>query len=371
MRRPRILVPLVAAAALAAASGALLPRALDAGSLLYAADDPEKLADRAVTPALTAPVAEQEITAALAANDPNLAASFVDLAHDHGIAVDPALAEKVAAANSTAANAARSAGSFSRGLITGEPDDMVGVAGMALGDLFVFGDIRDAAREGLRYARGEPADTLVLGLACVGLAVTAGTYATLGAGTPARVGLTLVKAARKTGRLSARLAQWITRSLRSVVDMGALRRALATASLSEPAVAVRAARDAVKIEKAGGLTQLVRNVGRVEAKAGTQGALDALKVSEGPRDVARVAQLAEAKGSKTRAILKLGGRAAIALTTGVASLLSWVAAVVMTLLGFVMALKRTTERCTERVLHWRKTRRARRRMKEALAQANG
>ena len=55
---------------------------------------------------------------------------------------------------------------FGRGLLTGEPDDLVGLAGTALGDLFVFGDIRDAVREGSRLAKGEHADELVLGLAC-------------------------------------------------------------------------------------------------------------------------------------------------------------------------------------------------------------
>ena len=60
-------------------------------------------------------------------------------------------------------------------------------------------------REGSRLATGEKADELILGLAGVGLAITAGTYATLGAGTPARVGLSLAKVARKTGRMSADL----------------------------------------------------------------------------------------------------------------------------------------------------------------------
>ena len=55
-------------------------------------------------------------------------------------------------------------GSFARGLITGEPDDLVGLAGTALGDLFVFGDIRDAVREGTRFATGQQADELILGL---------------------------------------------------------------------------------------------------------------------------------------------------------------------------------------------------------------
>ena len=89
---------------------------------------------------------------------------------------------------------------------------MSGLAGTAVGDLFVFGDIRDALREGARLATGREADELILGLACVGLAVTAGTYATVGAAAPVRAGITVVKAARKTGRIGGALAAWITRS---------------------------------------------------------------------------------------------------------------------------------------------------------------
>ena len=74
-------------------------------------------------------------------------------------------------------------------------------------------------------ARGSPpasrSDELILGLACVGLAITAGTYASLGAGVPARVGLTLVKAARKTGKLTGGMATWIGRSVREIVDVPA------------------------------------------------------------------------------------------------------------------------------------------------------
>src|SRR5207244_4289218 len=157
---------------------------------LLAQDDPAAIADRRLDRAFNAAVAAREIRAALAADDAELAASFVELARDRDVAVDPALAAQVEAANSTTANTARAAGSFARGFVTGEPEDLVGLAGTAAGDLFVFGDIRDAAREGTRLALGEPADELVLGLACVGLAVTAGTYASLGAAAPGRIGLT-------------------------------------------------------------------------------------------------------------------------------------------------------------------------------------
>ena len=61
---------------------------------------------------------------------------------------------------------------------------------------------------------------MILGLACVGLAITAGTYATLGTAAPARIGLSVAKVARKTGRLSADLTAYIGRTMRGVVDWG-------------------------------------------------------------------------------------------------------------------------------------------------------
>jgi hypothetical protein len=334
----------------------VVPRGIQAESILAAQDDPASLADHALDGSFDASVTTREIEAALAANDADLAKSFLDLARDRDIPVPPALAQKVADAVTEAASASHSAESFARGLVTGEPDDVVGLAGTALGDLFVFGDVRDAVREGSRLASGEEADQLVLGLACVGLAITAGTYATFGATTPARVGLSVIKAARKTGRLGARMAEWIGRSLREVVDWTTLKRAIAGASLTEPALAVRAAREAVKVEKAGGLVHLVGDVGRVQTKAGTQAALDGLKLAENPAEMARVAQLAEKKGSKTRAILKVVGTSAIALTLGTFNLSLWIFGAILALLGFVSSTKGAVERVTLQHLARRKIR---------------
>src|SRR5215510_16074628 len=292
MTGAKIAVPLGLAVALAIAAFTLAPRALEAEWLIAAQDDPVALADRAVARTFDAKVAAREIEAALAANDIDLANSFLELARDRKVPVDPALAEKVEAANGAVATATRSLGSFARGVVAGEHDDLSGLAGTAISDLLVIGDIRDAVREGTRFATGQEADEMVLGLACVGLAVTAGTYATVGAAAPARVGLTVVKAARKTGRLGGAMAAWISRSLREVVDWTALKRAINSASIAEPAAAMRGAREAVRIEKAQELVRLVGDVGRVQARAGTRAALDGLKLAEGSRDMSKIARLA-------------------------------------------------------------------------------
>jgi hypothetical protein len=354
----KIILPVMAAVLCAAVSYAVLPRAQESYTLLRAQDDPAALADIEVGKALTPAVARTEIENALNANDPELAASFLELARDHHVAVDPALAARVDAANSTAAQAAQAAVSFGHGFVTGAPDDLAGLAGTATGDLLVFGDIRDAVREGSHLANREPADELVLGLACVGLLVTAATYTSLGAAAPERAGLSFVKAARRTGRLTAPVAAWMTRTIREAVDTDKLGVAVSKASITAPAEAVRLARDAVKLERFDSVVTMMRDVGRTRTKAGTRAALDGLRLSEGPEDVAKIARLAEKQGTKTRAILRLVGRAAFVLTAVVMNLIGWVFSAIWAVIGFLIAIKRTTERTTERYLRWRKKRRA-------------
>ena len=336
-----------------------VPRGIEAYHLVSIADDPAAIADRALSERFDADAARAGIEDALAAKDPDLAQSFLALADERHVVVDPTIATKVEAAVEDASSVRRKAQSFARGFVTGEPDDGASLAGTIGGDLFVFGDIRDAAREGGRLAMGKEADQLVLGLACVGLAITAATYATVGVGAPLRAGLTLVKAARKAGRLSAGLGARTGRLLRSAVDLAQVKRAAASMSAAHPAVAVRAARDAVKLERAGKIVELARDLRRVQAKAGTRGALDALQLAQTPREVGRVAKLTEKHGLRTRAILKVLGRGAIMLTVGSVNLVLWMLGAAFSLLSFVWSLKRGVERMAERYLRRRTKRRLR------------
>src|SRR5215467_6023836 len=354
----RLILPITFACACAIAAFNVVPRGVEAGQLLDAQDDPVLLTDHQLARVFNAELAAREVEAALALDDVDLAQSFLDLARDRNVTVDPALAAKVEAASSTMASTQRAVKRFGRGLIVGEADSMVGLAGTAVADLFVIGDVRDAVREGSRLAKGEEADELVLGLAGVGLVVTAGTYASLGTGTPARVGVSIVKAASKAGRITAQMAGWFTRSVREAVDWTKLSSAMRAASLTEPAVAARAAREAVKVEKTEALMRAIGDVGKVQGKAGTKAALDALKIAEGPRDLSRMARLAEAKGTRMRAILKTLGRGAILLTVSAYTLFSWLFTAVMAVWGFFAAVKRTTERATERYCARRRARRA-------------
>ena len=345
MKRARIGSALTGMAVCAVACALLWPHARDAGAILAAQDDPAVLADLQLNSAMrnNRDVVADNIEAALAAGDADLAHSFVELAREKDIPLGEDLSRRVSDAVGQENSSSHFAGRFASGLVTGNADDVASLSGTVAGDLFVFGDIRDVVREGKHLAMGEDTDRLVLGLAAVGLAVTAATYVSAGGAAPLRAGLTLVKDARKVGRLGEGLTEWAGRSAREMVDAPVLQNAVASGSVMRPGQTLTAIKAAFRAEKAGALVRLAKDVGRVGEKAGM-----------------RAARLAESKGGQTRAILKMLGRGALLLAAGAFDLTLWVFGALLALFGFLAAIKATTERLTQSWLNRKKARRLRR-----------
>jgi hypothetical protein len=302
-------------------------------------------------------VIARNIDAALLAGDADLADSFVALAQEKRIPLSDDTIHRVNDAVAEENSSSHVAKRFAGGLITGEADDVASLSGTVTGDLFVIGDIRDVLREGKHLAMGEDTDRLVLSLAAAGLAVTAATYVSIGGASPLRAGLSLVKDARKVGRLGEGLAAWAGRSAREVVDAPALEQAVASGSVLRPGATATAIRAAFRADKADELVRLAKDVGRVTEKAGSRGALDTLKIADDPQDVARAARLAEAEGGRTRAILKILGRGALLLASGAFDLALWLFSALVALFGFLASVKSVTERTTQAWLNRNKARR--------------
>jgi hypothetical protein len=367
MKRRRVGLALVGVAVSAAVFSALWPHAREAGEILARQDDPAALSDLELNSALryNQNLVSENIEAALASGDADLANSFVELARERNVAVTDDASRRVADAVADEGSSTHFAKRFATGLVTGNADDVASLSGTVAGDLFVFGDVRDVVRETKHLAMGEETDRIVLGLAAAGLAVTAATYVTVGGMGPVRAGLTLVKDARKVGRLGEGLAQWAGRSAREVVNTPVLEQAVASSSVLRPTDSVSAIRAAFRAEKAGALVRVAKDVGRIGEKAGVRAAQDSLKVAEGPKDIARAARLAEGKGGQTRAIIKILGRGALLLATGAFELAMWLFWALLALFGLLSSIKSTTERATQAWLDRKKARRLRRQLEVA------
>src|SRR5215472_11419745 len=126
----------------------VVPHAREAGAVLAAQDDPAALSELKLDSLLgkdaqekNAALVQDNIEAALAAHDADLASSFVELARDRSIALPDDLLSRVSDAvreeNSTSHFATR----FATGLVTGTADDIGSLSGTVAGDLFVIGDV--------------------------------------------------------------------------------------------------------------------------------------------------------------------------------------------------------------------------------------
>lgn len=326
---------LVALVSLILSGAAVLPGAIEAWIWLDAARDPVRLVDLRLDRELTVDRASSDIGAALAADDPDLAASHLALADARGISVDPALRARVDAASEVPWT--DSAGAFLRGAVVGDDLSLAGLAGATAGDLVGIGDVRDLSREGAAWLRGDDPDELMVGLAVVGLAVTGATWGSAGALAPVRAGVTAVKTAKRIGRLSAPLAATVSRLAGKVLDGPGARRALdAALRLDLPAARI-AAREGLSSVAGRELVRFAADGGTIARRAGVRTLDESLALARSPAEIAGMAKLAERHGDGTRAVLRMFGRGAVTLIRAILELLGWIYAAAAWFLSLAFA----------------------------------
>ena len=231
-------------------------------------------------------------TAALDAGDISLARGLVDLALEFGRPLPPETAARLAEAEGPAAVALRNAEGAARGFVTGEIDGSAALAGALAADLTVIGDLRDIARETAKIAAGEDHSALILGLAAAGIAATAATYASAGGASPIRVGVSILKAARRTGAMTAEFAADLGRRLSTGAARGgdeAAQGARRLSALSGAATEMWAVSSAVGAAETVRLMKYVRTVD----------------------DLPELRHFAERFGARSRAVAELTGRASL------------------------------------------------------------
>jgi hypothetical protein len=292
--------------ALIAAALYLLPQGKRAAELHMAANDPAKLSNLQLDRVFTAERANREIASALDADDVELAESFIALADERGISVRDDLEARLLEAQSPANRRKRIAGSFGRGFVTGETKDTAGLIGAATGDLIGWGDVRDLARESWHAVTGQEVNKFLAGMSVVGLGVSVWTISSFGAAVPAREGVTIVKAAARSGRLS----EGFVKSAARLFTTG------------------RAERVGVALA----------DLGTVQSKAGTRVAITGLREVNSVGEISKLTALATARGRGTLAVLKTLGRDSFVLGAVAVTAYGWLLGALINILLIFAAI---------------------------------
>ncbi|MBB3973477.1 hypothetical protein [Hansschlegelia beijingensis] len=247
--------------------------------------------------------------AALDADDIPLARGLADLGAELGRPLPAETLARLAAAEAPGATAWRNARGFAHGFATGDATGSAALAGALASDLTVVGDVRDLAREGGRLARGEEHSDLILGLAAAGVAVTAASYATLGAAAPARFGVSVLKAARRAGTMTAEFAADLGRRLAKAGEASADAAARRTG-----AIEARAGAAATEAGGAAALRTLSGAASELKAVGGAVGAGETVRLMKYVRNVDELPELRRFTtrfGARSRAVAELTGKASL------------------------------------------------------------
>lgn len=256
---------------------------------------------------------------------------LVVLADSHGHVVPPELA---AAAEATAwRRTVAFGGKFARGFAVGSQGSGEEIAGTVVSDFLVIGDVRDIVVQGSNYARGEDYDRLILGLSTVGLLTSGSALVTLGGSAVVDVGVSIIKATYKAGRISKPMLRQLTRISGRLFN----RQAFAALDLKKT-TSVRRMRAGLKTvirqDEAAKLTAIASDAGAIAAKGGARAGAMAFEIADDAGDLSRLRRVAAAYGDNTVAVFKVAGKGLVRL----ADILWHLAGVLISLLTFLALL---------------------------------
>lgn len=251
------------------------------------------------------------------------AVMYADIADYMGSAIEAGTAARLAREKAPGRTALRNTGSFFEGFITGEGGDTASFMGAITSDLTVIGDLRDIGVEGTKLVNGEEYSRLVLGLSVVGLTATAATVATGGSAIPARIGVSLLKVARKAGTLTARFTHDLGRLVSEAVNFEKLRGTLRSVDLADSAATRHAIADYANGVSMAKLSPVLGNVAALEKTVGPAETVRLMKFVETTDDLANVTKMSGKLGTKTRGIAELTGKTSLRAFKTVANLILW------------------------------------------------
>lgn len=302
-----------------------------------------------------------EIAAALDAGDATLARSLAALAASRNIPVPPELTERIATL--PAVDLAATLGAGWNCVVNGDFDSEAGFACVVATDLTGIGDVRDLVGEGGKFIAGQPVDYFTLGIASVGLGLTAATLSSLGAAAPLRMGASFVKAMHRVGKLPPRLTAQIATALQRGINRPPLDEAITLATsmrlgdLGRPLSRLFNPRS----------VRLVSNLAEDFGTIGKAGGVRAMKLSvetaDTAGDVRRLARVANTYGDGYVGVIKLVGRGALRLGQLLFTIVGWLAGALLwvwSMLTFILNAITGTDRFFRR--------RARKRREARLAQ---
>jgi hypothetical protein len=247
---------------------------------------------------------EDEVRAALADKDAELARSIVTAAKERGYSVSSDLLGQIEEAEKfSVTETAMEAWS---GVTTGNTDSPTAFAAALAADMTVVGDVKDLYGEYQKYPEW---DELTVALSSAGIVAAGASYASLLSALPAKAGVTLLKNAKKADKIPAPLLRELRELASGSVDLDAVKQAVRSAAKLDAAEAAAQARRAVRPQVLERLVDAGTSFGSVARRQGYRASMDTLEMANSTDDIRRMEKLSSRFGDGYRATIRFASKA--------------------------------------------------------------
>lgn len=258
---------------------------------------------------VTAADIEQQVQQAIQQDNPEDARMYLALADTFGYQLSGDYEAQLAALENPLNSTLRQTGRFIDGFLDGEADSGAGVAGAITADFTVVGDVRDLKEQYDLYAQGQDVSELIVTLAGVGVGLTAATVVSAGSAAPVKSGVSALKIAGRSGKLTPKLQKMLLRQGRSVFDYPSFLRSVKSEQTIDGVR--RAAVRAYNPQAISALGETAQQVNNVRRSTSTLDTIQLLRYVENADDLRRLENVSGRYGGLTRGIMRLVGKGAI------------------------------------------------------------
>ena len=193
---------------------------------------------------------------------------------------------------------------FSLGFWNGKGESAIGISGSMLSDMTVVGDLRDLSTEGMKFVNDEKYDNVVLSIATIGVGLSASQLLSAGTSTPLKVGASVIKVAKKTGKISKSFLEVISSKLEKAVDMKVLK----TVDFSSISSIKKVKSTIGKSLKLDDVSKLFGNINKVKKNTSVFDTVSILKYVDNEKDLSKVVKLTTKYKKNSKAVLKVLGK---------------------------------------------------------------
>ena len=259
---------------------------------------------------VTSATIEQKINEAIAADKPDEARMYLNIARSFQYPIDAQkFLPRINAIDTPLHQATRTISDFASGFFEGGGDSAAGVAGGITSDFTVIGDVRDLYEQYKLYEGGQEVNELIVTLAGVGMGLTAATVASSGSVGPVKAGSSALKMATRAGKITPKFQKALVSQGKSVFDYKAF------------LWAVRGEKDLDKLRQVAlraynpqalqALSETAGQVNNIRKATSLNDTVDLLSYVENFDDLRRIEKVSTTYGKQTKGIFRLLGRGAI------------------------------------------------------------